>query len=192
MAATKLTWNDKILGQVNPNPIEQKFTFEEVNELRDAFNANADDIDANTNAASNAQSTADTAIYAAAAAQSTADTADGKADANTSQFSDLNEQAVTSNLVESNISGNYAIDLTDSRMWLLTLIADTTITISSLPNSKSVAFTVKMTGSYVPTLTDVNVYGDTYDGAVQNLLTFNSYRTASGTQVNDLIITNLA
>ena len=192
MAATKLTWNDKILGAENPNPIEKKFTFGEVNELRDAFNANADDIDANTNAASNAQSTADTAIYAAAAAQSTADTADGKADANTSQFSDLNEQAVTSNLVESNISGTYAIDLTDSRMWLLTLIADTTITISSLPNSKSVAFTVKMTGSYVPTLTDVNVYGDTYDGAVQNLLTFNSYRTASGTQVNDLIITNLA
>ena len=156
MAATKLTWNDKILGAENPNPIEQKFTFGEVNELRDAFNSNADDIDANT-----------------------------------AQFTDLNEQAVTSNLIEANISGTYNLDLAVSRMWLLTLTADTTISISSLPNSKAVAFTVKLTGAFVPTLTDVNVYGDAYDGSVQNLLTFNSYRTAAGVQVNDLIITNL-
>ena len=157
MAATKLTWNDKILGAENPNPIEQKFTFGEVNELRDAFNSNADDIDANT-----------------------------------AQFTDLNEQAVTSNLVEASINTTYQLDLSISRMWILTLTADTNIFITNLANSKCAAFTVKLTGDFVPTLTDVNVYGDDYDGTIQNLLTFNSYRTAAGVQVTDLIITNLS
>ena len=102
------------------------------------------------------------------------------------------EQAVTSNLIEASVATTYTLDLEASRMWLLTLTADTTFTISALSNSTCAAFTVKLTGAFVPTLTDVNVYGDTYDGSVQNLLTFNSYRTAAGTQVNDLIITNLA
>lgn len=156
------------------------------------ISTNASNIAANTTAAANAQSTANTALSNAAAAQSTADTAEGKADSNTAQFSDLNEQAVTSNLIESNIDTTYTLDLTASRMWLLTLTADTTINISDLSNSTCVSFTVKLTGDFVPTLTDVNVYGDDYDGTIQNLLTFNSYTTAAGTQVNDLIITNLA
>tara|TARA_R110000803_G_scaffold210568_1_gene282684 strand:+ start:7407 stop:8969 length:1563 start_codon:yes stop_codon:yes gene_type:complete len=102
------------------------------------------------------------------------------------------EQAVASNLIEASVATTYSINLAASRMWLLVMTGNTTFTISALANSTSVASTVKLTGAFVPTLTGVNVYGDTYDGSVQNLLTFNSYRTVLGVQVNDLIITNLA
>ena len=108
------------------------------------------------------------------------------------QFSDLDEQAVTSPLIEASVTGTYTFDLSTSKSWLLTMTGNTTFSVSTLPISKDVSYTVELTGDFVPTLTDVNVFGDTYDGTIRNLLAFRSYRTAAGTQVNDLIITNLA
>lgn len=48
MASKRLNWLDKILGRSLPDvPANKKFTFGEVNELRDAVNDHATEIDAN-------------------------------------------------------------------------------------------------------------------------------------------------
>ena len=54
MAQPKITYNDKVQGQVNPAPIEEKYTFGDANQVKDVVNAHADQIDTNeTDIASN-------------------------------------------------------------------------------------------------------------------------------------------
>ena len=161
--ADQITYPNKVTGD--------QFLAPEATELKTVVNTNATEL---TTATANISTNA------------------GNIASNTAQFSDLDEQAVLSNLVEADISGTYELDLAVSRMWLLTLTANTTISVSNLAASTCAAFTVKLTGNFVPTLTGVNVYGDSYDGTIQNLLSFNAYNTALDVPAIDVIITNLA
>ena len=47
MAQPKITYADKVQGQVNPAPIEEKYTADDANEVKTAVNAHADQIDIN-------------------------------------------------------------------------------------------------------------------------------------------------
>lgn len=47
MAASKITYTDKVQGQVNPAPAEEKYTFGDANEVKTVVNAHADQIDLN-------------------------------------------------------------------------------------------------------------------------------------------------
>ena len=44
MAAQNISYTDKKQGQVNPNPVEQKFTFEDANEIKNVVNNNATEL----------------------------------------------------------------------------------------------------------------------------------------------------
>lgn len=46
MAIVKITYQDKILGQANPNPPTQKWQFGDANEVKQVVNNNADELDA--------------------------------------------------------------------------------------------------------------------------------------------------
>jgi len=48
MAASKITYTDKVQGQTNPAPTEQKYEFGDANEVKTAINTNADILDAET------------------------------------------------------------------------------------------------------------------------------------------------
>lgn len=55
MATQNITYTDKEQGQVNSNPVEQTFTFEDANEIKDVVNNNATEI--NTKIAKNVGAT---------------------------------------------------------------------------------------------------------------------------------------
>ena len=44
MATQNISYTDKEQGQVNPNPVEQKFTFEDANEIKNVVNNNATEL----------------------------------------------------------------------------------------------------------------------------------------------------
>lgn len=73
--ADQISYIDKVQGQVNPNPVEQKVTFGDMNEIKTVVNTNATELDNTTVTANNALTNASTAQATADAAQTTANNA---------------------------------------------------------------------------------------------------------------------
>jgi len=108
---------------------------------------------------------------------------------------DLIEENIFSDLTEDNtVSGTYTFDFDNSRRKVLEMTADTDFSVESLAIGQAAAFNVTLTGDFAPTWlsTTVTPTSDTYDGTIDNRLTFDCYRKADGTQVNILTIENLS
>jgi len=108
---------------------------------------------------------------------------------------DLIEENIFSDLTENTtVSGTYTFDFDNSRRKVLEMTADTDFSVESLTIGKAAAFNVTLTGDFAPTWlsTTVTPTSDTYDGTIDNRLTFDCYRKADGTQVNILTIENLS
>jgi len=105
------------------------------------------------------------------------------------------EQQIFSDLTEDNtVSGTYTFNFDNSRRKVLEMTADTDFSVESLVIGKAAAFNVTLTGDFAPTWlsTTVTPTSDTYDGTIDNRLTFDCYKKADGTQVNILTIENLS
>ena len=178
MAASKLEWDAKVQGVVNPAPANQKLTFTEANELVTKFDANAVLIDANTTGV----------------ATNVTDIATNVTDiaTNTANFSTLLEEKMTATLLEPTIvSGAYTFDVSTARKYLFTITEATTLTMPTLANSTNIVFSANITGDFVLT-TNATELGDTYDGTISNRLTFECTKTSAGTQTNIVSIENLS
>ena len=110
--------------------------------------------------------------------------------------SDLKEQNIIGSRVDATVSGAYDIDLNNGSVFKLTMTGNTVFSFSNLPTGTDVkAFTVILTGDFVPTLPaycELTPSSDTYDGTVRNRLIFDVIEGTTSSE--DVIVTqeNLA
>lgn len=112
------------------------------------------------------------------------------------QLGSLKEQNIIGSRVDATVSGAYDIDLNNGSVFKLTMTGNTVFSFSNLPTGTDVkAFTVILTGDFVPTLPaycELTPSSDTYDGTVRNRLIFDVIEGTTSSE--DVIVTqeNLA
>lgn len=92
------------------------------------------------------------------------------------------------------VGGLYTFELDDHNFFEMTLTENSTFTIPALDNGTARIFEAIVTGAFSLTINSsvITPDSDTYDGAVSNMIIFDCYRTAAGTQINNVTIRNLA
>lgn len=137
MATQNITYTDKEQGQSNSKPIEQKYTFEDANEVKTVVNNNATELStAQTNISTNATDIA-TNVTNIGTAQATADAALPKAGGTLTGAVDGDQSITAYRPISETIAADSNLeDLTKNQTTLLNTSAnDVTITITDAANA---------------------------------------------------------